>query len=824
VVERELGRGGMGTVYLATDRKHGRKVAIKVLPPDVAAALGPDRFLREIGIVARLSHPHILPLHDSGQASGLLYYVMPYVQGESLRQRLHRSPPLIVSEALAIAGEIADALAHAHANGVIHRDVKPDNILMHEGHALLADFGVAREAKDGQITDSGLPVGTASYTSPEQAAGSRQVDQRTDVYGLGCVLYEMLAGPSPKGHELLERRFAEPLPKLSATRDTVPSWLDAVLARALAARPEERFPTVAEFRAALVPPVDLGGLASPSARARGRSDRVRWMVAGALAFSVIGAAAAFLPGRLSHPDTKQVVVAGFENKTGDSTLAPVGEIAIDYIARGLAATGLLHDVYDARATALEAGQPVRIGVAAGRELAKRVGAGTVLGGSYYRDGDSLHFEAQLVDAATGKLVLSLQPVVGSLDDKTRVIEGLRQRVMAAFAVVFQSAFGEWQAASVPPDYDAYQQLLAANDDLWVFDNERAHERLHRAISRDSAYTTAKALLAYTLAEMGRCRDVDSVARSLAQSPGPLPPADQGWVSYAEANCRHDVEGKLTAAKAVLAAAPHSVGFTVLAGINAIELGRPREGLAILRHFDADHAPLSLQQRHIYWNFVQYAYHDLNQFDKELQVSNKVIDEPSSSALAGRGDSAAVRRLVEGSLRQPDRHIFEFAECAALELRAHGSAPTASALFDRIATAHGPEGVTDSGEGPCLWNLFSAAYYAERWGEVRAGYAQRVSEDSGDVKAHAALAALAVRRGDSTDLEREKQWLSAHGEDALARLGLARVAALQGHRDEAVALLRKALDRAVERHFLHIDPDFESLRDYPPYQELMRPKG
>jgi len=178
----------MGTVYLAVDRKHGRRVAIKVLPPDVAAALGPERFLREIGIVARLSHPNILPLHDSGQAGGLLYYVMPYVEGGSLRRRLDGAS-LQVPEALAIGREVADALAHAHAHGVIHRDVKPDNILLHEGQALLADFGVARAVGDGEITDSGLPLGTAAYASPEQAAGSRLVDQRSDVYSLGCVLW-----------------------------------------------------------------------------------------------------------------------------------------------------------------------------------------------------------------------------------------------------------------------------------------------------------------------------------------------------------------------------------------------------------------------------------------------------------------------------------------------------------------------------------------------------------------------------------------------------------------------------------------------------------
>jgi serine/threonine-protein kinase len=196
-IERELGRGGMATVYLAEDLK---RVAIKVLDPEVAAAIGPERFLGEIATVARLTHPHILPMHDSGIADGLLYYVMPYVEGESLRDRLAREKQLPLEDALRIAREVADALSYAHSRGLIHRDIKPENILLQEGHAVVADFGIARTAAAAggeKLTATGIAVGTPAYMSPEQAAGGRDLDGRSDLYSLGCALYEMLAGVPP---------------------------------------------------------------------------------------------------------------------------------------------------------------------------------------------------------------------------------------------------------------------------------------------------------------------------------------------------------------------------------------------------------------------------------------------------------------------------------------------------------------------------------------------------------------------------------------------------------------------------------------------------
>ena len=199
-IERELGRGGMATVYLAEDLKHRRKVAVKVLAPELGETLGASRFLREIEIAARLNHPHILPLHESGSAGELLYYVMPYVEGESLRQRLEREKQLPVADALRIAHEVADALDYAHRRGVVHRDIKPENILLEEQHAVVADFGIARAivATGGEkLTTTGLVIGTPVYMSPEQVAGSTDLDGRSDVYSLACVTYEMLVGQPP---------------------------------------------------------------------------------------------------------------------------------------------------------------------------------------------------------------------------------------------------------------------------------------------------------------------------------------------------------------------------------------------------------------------------------------------------------------------------------------------------------------------------------------------------------------------------------------------------------------------------------------------------
>jgi dienelactone hydrolase len=289
-VERELGRGGMGRVYLAQDLRHRRPVAIKVLNPELGRSLGGARFLREIEVTANLNHPHILPLHDSGEADGLLYYVMPYVEGETLRARLNREGQLPLDDALRIARDVAAALHHAHGHGVIHRDVKPENVLLSGGEAVVADFGIARavrEAGEGRLTETGISIGTPAYMSPEQASGDQQIDGRTDIYALGCMLYEMLSGSAPyeapTPQAVLARKLTEPAPRISTVREAMPAAVEVALTRALARTPEERYPTAQEFADALPTPGGAGELGLQWLASRLRRPRV-----------AVGAAAAIL--------------------------------------------------------------------------------------------------------------------------------------------------------------------------------------------------------------------------------------------------------------------------------------------------------------------------------------------------------------------------------------------------------------------------------------------------------------------------------------------------------------------------------------------------
>jgi len=261
-LERELGRGGMATVYLAHDAQQRDPVAIKVMHPNLADALDSKRFRREMGIAASLAHPLIVPLHDSGSAGGVLYYIMPYVEGESLYERLQRERRLPLEDALRITHDVAAALGYAHSRGVLHRDVKPENILLARGHALIADFGLARAigaADYAKLTETGVIVGTLYYMSPEQLREDRDLDQRSDIYSLGCILYEMLSGGPPyTGRSLTEvasRILRASVPSVRRLRADVPATVDQVISRALAKAAAERFTTMEELAAALPPPI-----------------------------------------------------------------------------------------------------------------------------------------------------------------------------------------------------------------------------------------------------------------------------------------------------------------------------------------------------------------------------------------------------------------------------------------------------------------------------------------------------------------------------------------------------------------------------------------
>jgi serine/threonine-protein kinase len=327
-IQRKLGEGGMASVYLAEDIKHDRKVALKVLRPELAAVIGGDRFLNEIRLTANLQHPHILPLHDSGDADGFLFYVMPFVEDDTLRDKLDREKQLPVDEAVAISRSIASALDYAHRQGVIHRDIKPANILMHEGQPMIADFGIAlavSEASGQRLTETGLSIGTPHYMSPEQAMGDRELDARSDVYSLGAMLYEMLAGEPPysgtTAQAIVAKVITTKASPLRESRDTVPLHVEAAVARALQKSPADRFSSAASLAEALANPgfttpataqVPLGEVAAAAGKA---SSRRPLILATAAALVALGAGL-FIGRSLAPSPTARVAQFGVDAMEG----------------------------------------------------------------------------------------------------------------------------------------------------------------------------------------------------------------------------------------------------------------------------------------------------------------------------------------------------------------------------------------------------------------------------------------------------------------------------------------------------------------------------
>jgi len=457
-VERELGRGGMATVYLAEDKKHGRKVAIKVLRPGLVASLGAERFLREIGIAARLSHPHIVPLIDSGEANGLLYYVQPHVPGGSLRERLDREKPLPVNEALRIAQEVGAGLDYAHRNGFVHRDVKPENILFADRHALLADFGVARACcppGTEVVTDAGIAVGTPEYMSPEQASGEQHLGNQTDVYSLACVVYEMLAGEPPlrgRGARATMAKHVTDVPRpVRALRPEVPARVEQALTRALAKDPVERFATAAEFIAAL------------------QSERAD---AGP---RVVGAAIG-----------RSIAVLPFVNASPD----PENEYLSDGITDEL--INALHKVEGLRVASRTSvfslkGKPQDI-----RAIGALLGAAWVLEGTLRRAGDRLRITAQLGSTGDGQLLWS-EAYDRTLADVFAIQEEIARTIVDTLRVTSFADLAEPTPKRYTQSITAYGLYLKGRY-AW---NKRTQEGItealgyfEQAIAEDSRYAPA----------------------------------------------------------------------------------------------------------------------------------------------------------------------------------------------------------------------------------------------------------------------------------------------------------------------------------------------
>ena len=416
-IERELGHGGMATVLLARDLRHDRRVALKVLRPELSVTLGATRFLREIQLTARLQHPGILPLFDSGEVASQLWYAMPYIEGGTLRERLRRDGQLSLEEALQIAEQVLAALAVAHAQGIVHRDIKPENILLGSGRAVVADFGIAQAVSavgTERLTETGMAIGTAAYMSPEQATGDRRLDGRSDLYAVACVLYEMLAGEppytGPSAQAILAKRLGAPIPRLRTVRETVPPAIEHVITKALAKSPADRYPTAEQFAGALREAGDAPVAATVSVPVR-RPVRVRLLAA--LLLAVLGGAVAGLwtwrrTVQAAPLGANVVAVLPFRVTAPDSGYNHLREGILDLLNARLRGDTALRAVDSRttmslwrRAVAAEGGELATAGAV---ELARKLGAGRVLLGEFVVTPSRITVSGRLLGVPDGGIV------------------------------------------------------------------------------------------------------------------------------------------------------------------------------------------------------------------------------------------------------------------------------------------------------------------------------------------------------------------------------------------------------------------------------------
>ena len=496
VIERELGHGGMATVYLAQDLTHDRAVAVKIVKPEVTAAVGVQRFLREIRATAALSHPNIVPLHDSGEADGYLYYVMPCADGESLRRWLERERQLPLEDVVRVVRELADALDYAHASGVIHRDIKPENILFQSGHAAICDFGIARaltELGGDALTETGLTLGTPSYMSPEQAMADK-VDGRTDVYALGCVAYEMLAGEpphrGPNAQAVIARRLSEAPASLGPVRPGLPDGVEAAICRALARAPADRFRTAGEFAAAL-----SSAFVSPTTSPHAVPRRRRWrapLIAAGVVVVIAAGWAVLSVGRNAAADlsSSRVAVMPFSVRTGEAH-SYLGEGVVDLLSRNLDGIEGLRTVDPGSVLSAAVGTgPLDLERA--RSIARRVGAGLYVLGSVHASGDRLRFQAQLYGDAAG--TRSSEPLaqasvegtdseIFALVDRLAVELFVASRRGAPFRLIGAAAL---TTTSLP----ALKEYLNAEATLRAGNRDSAISGFQRAVALDTTFALA----------------------------------------------------------------------------------------------------------------------------------------------------------------------------------------------------------------------------------------------------------------------------------------------------------------------------------------------
>ena len=865
-IERVVGEGGMATVYLAQDARHKRKVAVKVMRPELAATLGADRFLREVEIAAQLNHPNILAMYDSGEADGLLYYVMPFIEGETLKDRLERDGALPPEESLRLAREIAEALAYAHKRGIVHRDIKPANILLNEGHALVADFGIARAVEDvgGEaLTKTGLAVGTPQYMAPEQATGERNVDGRADIYAAGAILYEMLAGQPPftgqNARAVLTRSLTERPKPISEVREGLAPQLDTLVQKALAKATDDRYASASEFVAAIdvlrggssgtlpaiTPPYATQAVAAPDMGKRPawlspRNALIAVLAVAALVFALRGR----LPGRAggdgSAPPGNRLVVLPFHNIAGQEDFYLVSGLSYDVRYRlgqvkgfRVIASGTSNQYQDSKQTPAQ--------------IARELGADYVLTAEARRSesGGQLVIASELREARSDA-VRWQEKFDLSGGDIAAVPARIAQAVAGRMGVAPTAKEAEELAKLPTANADAYRAFLrgaaiTASDPATL---RQKIQQLEQAVALDSSFAFAWSQLsqAYSNFYFNAVNKDASTARRAKEALDRAQALDPGAIHVRRArylyfsNVTNDQTGAVAELDGMLRDAPDDPGLLALSANGDISRSELGAALAKLeRARDVDPRSGGVQ------NNLVTTYAALDRGADAIKagdalVSIRPLDVTSAQthamAYLSAGDLEGARKALKAA-------VTRGIPALKMGVQMAGYFEVGFALDDADQQAVlrlTPNAFDDS---RAWWTQSLATLLWQRGDTARAhAFAdsalaptrQLLVVTPDDFQMHGILALMLAYTGRASEARAELQKSVAYAGGAERTtynlVNAAKAELALGNRDAALGYLKKVrpLGTYVTNGWIRVDPTFATLRGYPPAEEWMKATG
>ncbi|MFV1988840.1 MAG: protein kinase [Gemmatimonadota bacterium] len=841
-IDREVGSGGMATVYLADDLKHERKVALKVLKPDLAAVIGADRFISEIKTTANLQHPHILPLFDSGESEGFLYYVMPFVDGETLGARLAREGGLPVPEAARILRDVVDGLAAAHRVGVVHCDIKPDNILISGQHAMISDFGVAKAVSGAPrghlVTTVGVVVGTPTYMAPEQATADTNIDHRADIYAVGVLAYEMLTGRPPfhgmTAQQVLAAHITERPRLITELRSSVPPGLAALIARCLEKKPADRWQSAGEMLPHLEAVATPRGGATPTQLQPVTPKRKSWLPRAGVAVVVAGLAAVVI-SRVSGGGGGPAAVTPGEDERGRLIVVPLQPLVDD---EELELWGLLAAEHITRA--IDQPRPIDViptsvvrdasqrlgGNATTSDLARETMATHAVAGTVSRIGGQVRFSIEILDQRTGELIRALDPVIGPADSLEVVIGRLAQLTTGAVVVLLDPEATEWESAlSVPPSIDVYRDHLEQVDLFTKGDYAGAIAMGERISARAPDYVPALLMAYSALANLGQDREMDSLRALLTPLRDRMTTVERLNTDYLSAAFVGDPEATTRAAEELYRLYPERWGYG--AGRTARVTGRLEAAVERFLAYDAQH---NWRAWFGWRDNLASTYHLLGRYEEELALARaEFANFPGDQRLH---DYEARALVALGRLEEADSLVRHLANLppqqsqdplmhpvwVALELRVHGYEEESEALFEEVIAQH------IAREPGNQYNRGRAYYYAKSWEDADTAFASILVSNPDDIDRMGFHGVILAKLGRREEALRISDQLGQIVRPYLRGWNIgwqARIAAALGEQDEAVRLTQRAFDNSWDyRLDLHQDPAFEDMWGYPPWEALV----